>query len=234
LLLASKSNYQNLLEGNTLPGVNYPDSLSTGLTSKRTSHKVAEQGRRNRINEALREMQSLLPKPPTSASKTGGDSSPAQSGSASKKGSIAAGASADAADNDDDADDRKDDSNNAKSSSSKAATVESANEYIRQLQRENAQVALLKKQLEDVKLQLARMSTTSPTNKSLITSPELTKGMDGMSMTQRKNPTQVVGSQDDDEHLEDAGVDADGVEMEGRVSTLPAVKEVEESVPMEV
>lgn len=62
LLLASKSNYQNLVEGTHLPGVNYPASLSTGLTSKRTSHKVAEQGRRNRINDALREMQTLVPK----------------------------------------------------------------------------------------------------------------------------------------------------------------------------
>ena len=33
-----------------------------GLTSKRTSHKIAEQGRRNRINEAIKEMQTLLPK----------------------------------------------------------------------------------------------------------------------------------------------------------------------------
>ncbi|KAL8826699.1 MAG: hypothetical protein Q9170_007302 [Blastenia crenularia] len=61
LLLASKSNYQNLLEGNHLPGVNYPETLSTNLTSKRTSHKIAEQGRRNRINTALQELQSLLP-----------------------------------------------------------------------------------------------------------------------------------------------------------------------------
>lgn len=62
-LLASKSNYTHLLEGTLLPGVSYPESLSSGLTSKRTSHKIAEQGRRNRINEALKEMQSLLPLP---------------------------------------------------------------------------------------------------------------------------------------------------------------------------
>ncbi|KAI9803702.1 MAG: hypothetical protein M1833_000614 [Piccolia ochrophora] len=61
LLLASKSNYQNLLEGNRLPGVTYPESLSTNLTSKRTSHKLAEQGRRNRINNALQDMAGLLP-----------------------------------------------------------------------------------------------------------------------------------------------------------------------------
>lgn len=62
LLLASKSNYQNILEGTHLPGVNYPTELSTNLTSKRTSHKIAEQGRRNRINSALQEIAGLLPK----------------------------------------------------------------------------------------------------------------------------------------------------------------------------
>lgn len=63
ILLASKSNYQNILDGTTVPGVVYPTSLSTNLTSKRTSHKIAEQGRRNRINMALQEMQALLPSP---------------------------------------------------------------------------------------------------------------------------------------------------------------------------
>ncbi|PHH87675.1 hypothetical protein CDD83_8542 [Cordyceps sp. RAO-2017] len=60
-LLMSKSNYQNILEGNTVPGVSYPSELSTNLTSKRTSHKIAEQGRRNRINSALQVMAGLLP-----------------------------------------------------------------------------------------------------------------------------------------------------------------------------
>ncbi|KAL6867782.1 hypothetical protein J3F83DRAFT_67244 [Trichoderma novae-zelandiae] len=60
-LLMSKSNYQNILEGNQVPGVSYPSELSTNLTSKRTSHKIAEQGRRNRINSALQVMASLLP-----------------------------------------------------------------------------------------------------------------------------------------------------------------------------
>lgn len=63
-LLMSKSNYQNILEGNTVPGVSYPSELSTNLTSKRTSHKIAEQGRRNRINSALQIMASLLPDQP--------------------------------------------------------------------------------------------------------------------------------------------------------------------------
>lgn len=60
-LLMSKSNYQNILEGNNVPGVSYPSELSTNLTSKRTSHKIAEQGRRNRINSALQIMAGLLP-----------------------------------------------------------------------------------------------------------------------------------------------------------------------------
>ncbi|KAM5355875.1 hypothetical protein ACJ41O_002521 [Fusarium nematophilum] len=60
-LLMSKSNYQNILEGNKVPGVSYPSELSTNLTSKRTSHKIAEQGRRNRINSALQVMAGLLP-----------------------------------------------------------------------------------------------------------------------------------------------------------------------------
>ena len=61
-LLASKSNYQNIVEGNTAQlGLSYPEHLSTNLTSKRTSHKIAEQGRRNRINNALAEMAGLLP-----------------------------------------------------------------------------------------------------------------------------------------------------------------------------
>lgn len=62
LLLASKSNYQNIVEGNhSHLGLQYPEHLSTNLTSKRTSHKLAEQGRRNRINNALAEMAALLP-----------------------------------------------------------------------------------------------------------------------------------------------------------------------------
>jgi len=61
LYLASKSNYQNILEGTHLPGVSYPENLAENLSSKRTSHKIAEQGRRNRINTALKEIEALLP-----------------------------------------------------------------------------------------------------------------------------------------------------------------------------
>lgn len=60
-LLASKSNYQNIVEGNhNQLGLSYPEALSADLTSKRTSHKLAEQGRRNRINNALSDLGTML------------------------------------------------------------------------------------------------------------------------------------------------------------------------------
>jgi hypothetical protein len=109
LLLASKSNYQNILEGTHLPGVSYPTELSTNLTSKRTSHKIAEQGRRNRINSALQEIATLLPR------KSGKDSSGEKSGSGEggENGNTKGGG--------------------AQSANSKASTVELAIEYIKQL-----------------------------------------------------------------------------------------------------
>jgi len=59
LYLASKSNYQNILEGTHLPGISYPEALAENLSSKRTSHKIAEQGRRNRINTGMLAVASL-------------------------------------------------------------------------------------------------------------------------------------------------------------------------------
>lgn len=61
MYLASKSNYQHILDGTHLPGVTYPETLAENLTSKRTNHKLAEQGRRNRINNALKEIETLVP-----------------------------------------------------------------------------------------------------------------------------------------------------------------------------
>jgi hypothetical protein len=106
-LLATKSNYQRILEGNTLPGVSYPSELSTNLTSKRTSHKIAEQGRRNRINSALQEIATLLPRPPKDSEGEGSDNKK------DKSGGGGGGAP-----------------------NSKASTVEMAIEYIKQLQKE--------------------------------------------------------------------------------------------------
>jgi hypothetical protein len=114
LLLTSRSNYQNLIEGRNIPGVTYPSDLPSQLTSKRTSHKIAEQGRRQRINVALQEMQGLLPKlSPAAAAKLEDD------------------------DDDDDGDaggDGKGKRGGKGGGNSKAATVEHAIMYIRSMQ----------------------------------------------------------------------------------------------------
>ncbi|KAF2154862.1 hypothetical protein K461DRAFT_276026 [Myriangium duriaei CBS 260.36] len=194
-LLASKSNYTHLLEGTLLPGVSYPESLSSGLTSKRTSHKIAEQGRRNRINEALKEMQALLPPPALRAkSKSDGAESPDgkdqttadedqdnagdqadgakaatgkkdKSGKQSKESAKAASAAAE-----------------AKAANSKAATVESAIEYIRALQQERLimaeamkardnEVNELRRRLRDVELKLGTANSTSPEASATASNP---------------------------------------------------------------
>lgn len=133
LLLASKSNYQNILEGTHLPGVSYPTELSTNLTSKRTSHKIAEQGRRNRINSALQEIATLLPR------SNGKDSSGEKSGSGGDNPDGAAAKAASAA---------------SQSANSKASTVELAIEYIKQLKQDLADA---NKRAEDAE---ARLSTS--------------------------------------------------------------------------
>jgi len=136
--LTQRSNYQNLIEGTHVPGVSYPSELSTNLTSKRTSHKIAEQGRRNRINLALQEMQSLLPNKNGNGAQQNGNSSNAV-------------VKFDEADDDDDCateGNGKSATGNSKNANgtggntglgkqggnSKAATVESAIEYIKYMQ----------------------------------------------------------------------------------------------------
>ncbi|KIH86973.1 hlh transcription factor [Sporothrix brasiliensis 5110] len=138
-LLATKSNYQNILEGNTVPGVSYPSELSTNLTSKRTSHKIAEQGRRNRINSALQEIATLLPTPPPKDTKAGdaaagGDDDEVGGGDAKKDGKPASGGGG-----------------NNSAPNSKASTVEMAIEYIKLLKKE---VADLTKRAEDAEAKL--------------------------------------------------------------------------------
>ena len=129
LLIASRSNYENIISGNHLPGVSYPADLGTNLSSKRTSHKLAEQGRRNRINDALKEMQTLLP--PKFAEKTK-DEDNSTSGGNAKIGSKAAAAQA------------------VQSGNSKAATVENAIAYIKhmqvELQARDSEIQKMKKQ----------------------------------------------------------------------------------------
>lgn len=150
-LLASKSNYQNILEGNLVPGVSYPSELSTNLTSKRTSHKIAEQGRRNRINMALQEIAALLPRPPPREGKGSDDgecdNNNGGDGKADGKGANASNGG-----------------NNGPNGpncgpnsgpNSKASTVEMAIDYIKQLQQELAEATRRAEEAEN-KLQLAK------------------------------------------------------------------------------
>lgn len=109
LYLASKSNYQHILDGTLLPGVSYPETLAENLSSKRTNHKLAEQGRRNRINNALKEIEALLP-PGFASAKLA-----KEAGSSSKVG-------------------EKEKAGNPMIS--KASTVEMAIDYIKELKRE--------------------------------------------------------------------------------------------------
>ncbi|KAL1303882.1 hypothetical protein AAFC00_000336 [Neodothiora populina] len=177
LLLASKSNYTHILEGTLLPGVTYPESLSSGLTSKRTSHKIAEQGRRNRINDALKEMQALLPKKAKSAN---GSSDKTDDDNAMED-------EADGGDNDKTAAGPKTASAESKNASSKAATVESAIDYIKLLQQErlrhdellkqkDAEMALLRKELQNARLGasagIENKTETPAASTAVATSPE--------------------------------------------------------------
>jgi len=135
LLLATKSNYQNLIEGNTLPGVSYPADLSMNLTSKRTSHKLAEQGRRNRINTALQELAALIPanfsavKDASHSSGDGEGASPEAEDGEKKTGG-------------------KTPSTPNNQSSSKAATVEQATAYIKVMQAERQEMEALHLQMK--------------------------------------------------------------------------------------
>jgi hypothetical protein len=112
-----------LIEGTHVPGVSYPTELSTNLTSKRTSHKIAEQGRRNRINLALQEMLRLLPKGSTKSGEEG-QSPPMEDDEGSGGGK------------------KGDGPNGSKANgNSKASTVESAIDYIKTLKKEHEEIA---------------------------------------------------------------------------------------------
>lgn len=132
LYLASKSNYENIINGTHLPGVSYPETLAENLSSKRTSHKIAEQGRRNRINLALKEIESLLPASITAANRKEKDNGKDSNGESSDKPAGAQGAS-------------------------KASTVEMAIVYIRSLQSE---LLATKQKLEAVEKSLAESNSS--------------------------------------------------------------------------
>ncbi|EEP77050.1 predicted protein [Uncinocarpus reesii 1704] len=123
LYLASKSNYQHILEGTLLPGVTYPETLAENLSSKRTNHKLAEQGRRNRINTALKEIEGLLP--PSLTNDKSREKDKAEAGTS-----------------------RSPDKPASHQPISKASTVELAIVYIKELQKELAETKEKLKQAE--------------------------------------------------------------------------------------
>jgi len=139
LYLASKSNYQNILDGTHLPGVTYPEALAENLSSKRTSHKIAEQGRRNRINSALKEIEGLLPPTPTLLAQTKKEASGSPDADGSEKTS------------------------SANQTTSKANTVEMAIIYIKSLQ---AELSDTKAKLEIAERKLAAEGNSSGSQSS--------------------------------------------------------------------
>ena len=120
------------MEGTHLPGVTYPEALTENLSSKRTSHKIAEQGRRNRINTALKEIETLLPAIPGLNGKK--ERTGSNEGECAEKGS------------------------SANQSNSKASTVEMAIVYIKAL---HAELSATKAKLETAERKLAENDYSS-------------------------------------------------------------------------
>lgn len=58
--LASKSNYQCIIEGEHASLGPYPDDLIQQVVSKRVSHSEAERARRERLNNALQKLAEIL------------------------------------------------------------------------------------------------------------------------------------------------------------------------------
>ncbi|KAJ1954333.1 hypothetical protein GGI12_005811, partial [Dipsacomyces acuminosporus] len=60
--LATKSNYQNILEGNSeLLGLKYHTEFKSGLEKRRTNHKQAEQKRRDSLKLCFMDLKTRLP-----------------------------------------------------------------------------------------------------------------------------------------------------------------------------
>ncbi|EKG16643.1 hypothetical protein MPH_06097 [Macrophomina phaseolina MS6] len=199
LLLASKSNYQHILEGTHVPGVVYPEALSTNLTSKRTSHKIAEQGRRNRINLALQELQSLIPSPTIKPKDANTSGTPANSSSP------------------EDSQQKKDE----KQSSSKASTVENAIEYIRLLKKKDEErdreMMKQRKEIEELRKRLEGGSMDMEKN------GDSNKRDAGVS--KRDGATDVETNSADDERMDvEAGPEAGSEAAKEKPAEQEAVK----------
>lgn len=70
-MLASKSNYQHIVDGTyDQLNISYPSGMTQGLEVRRTSHKAAEQKRRDHLKECFEQMRTILPdRPEIGASK---------------------------------------------------------------------------------------------------------------------------------------------------------------------
>lgn len=70
-MLASKSNYQHIVDGTyDQLNISYPHGMTHGLEVRRTSHKAAEQKRRDHLKECFEQMRTILPdRPEAGASK---------------------------------------------------------------------------------------------------------------------------------------------------------------------
>lgn len=145
LYLASKSNYQHILDGTLLPGVSYPETLAENLSSKRTNHKLAEQGRRNRINTALKEIETLIP------------SAFVQMKNAKEAAACNVKVS------------EKEKEKNANAQISKASTVEMAIDYIKALQQELGET---KGKLVAAESRLSESTGNVQSHKEGVTTPE--------------------------------------------------------------
>lgn len=177
-LLMTKSNYQNIIEGNAVPGVSYPSELSTNLTQKRTNHKIAEQGRRNRINSALQEIATLLPPSVIAGASSsgggkggeGGDNGDNMAGGATTDDGAYSGEAGKQQQRPPAGGDNKSTGKKAASTqahqtpNSKASTVELAIEYIKQLKKEVAEATRRAEEAErklSLQKNAARPSTES-------------------------------------------------------------------------
>ena len=64
-MLASKSNYQHIVDGTyDQLNISYPEGMTQGLEVRRTSHKAAEQKRRDHLKECFEQLRTILPDQP--------------------------------------------------------------------------------------------------------------------------------------------------------------------------
>ena len=70
-MLASKSNYQHIVDGTyDQLNITYPSNMTQGLETRRTSHKAAEQKRRDHLKESFEQLRNVLAdRPDAGASK---------------------------------------------------------------------------------------------------------------------------------------------------------------------